>query len=294
MKKTSAPTITTPLTLYGSLGRPLTFMEIAEALPDVPAEDIFAFLKNGTKKKSLKEEDGFYWLANYECGGMRRREQDFLRDKKWKTLTRLSGWFKHIPFIEFVFVSGSMSMGNVHDRSDFDVVTGVRAGRIFTTRYIVSALFSLLRARRLDDLQESSPDKLCFNHFVTQATYEKEPHNYYRRELYRNLIPLWGSDDALQSFIARNKWADMNPMMMQDEHRRMENKSSIGRALEAILGGTLGDVIETRIARPIAMKRLAAYHARKGEGERVVISDEELEFHFELNYEKKFSDLRSY
>ena len=291
MKKTSAPAITTLLTLHGSLGRPLTFMEIAEALPEVPVEDVSEFLENGVAKKNLLEEDGFYWLKNYECGGMKRREQDFLLDRKWKKLMRLSGWFKHIPFIEFVFVSGSMSMGNVHDRSDFDVVTGVRAGRIFTTRYIVSALFSLLRARRLDDLQESSPDKLCFNHFVTQSTYEKEPHNYYRRELYRNRIPLWGSDDALNAFIARNKWADMRALTTQDEHRRMEKKSGISRTLEALLGGSFGNMIETRVARPIAMKRLAAYRARKGEGERVVITDEELEFHFELNYEKKFSGL---
>ncbi len=269
-------------------------MEIVEALPDVPADDVSEFLEKGIVKKSLKEEEGFYWLKTHECGGVKRREQDFLLDKKWKTLMNLSKWFKHIPFVEFVCVSGSMSMGNVHDRSDFDVVTGVRAGRIFTTRYIVSALFSLLHARRLDDLQESSPDKLCFNHFVTKATYEKEPHNYYRRELYRNLIPLWGSDEALNAFIERNAWAGMQPLAASDEHRRTEKKSRIARSLEWLLSDSFGNMIETRVARPIAMKRLAAYRARKGEGERVVISDEELEFHFELNYEKKFSELNSY
>lgn len=293
MKKTSAPEVTKLLTLHGSLGRPLTFMEIAAALPNVPAEDIIELLRSGTMKKTLNEEEGFYWLKQYECGSMTRRKQDFLLDKKWKKLMALARWFRHIPFIEFVLVSGSMSMGNVHDRSDFDVITGVRKGRIFTTRYIVSALFSLLHARRLDDLQESSPDKLCFNHFVTEQTYEKEPHNYYRHELYRNLVPLWGSDTALKKFIARNAWADMFEFAALDTHRVTKEKSRIAKALEYIFDGRMGDAVEQRIARPIAMRRLAAYRARKGDGERVVIADEELEFHFELNYEKKFSELNS-
>ncbi len=279
--------------MYGALGRPLTFVEICGGIPPELAtpEDVARILERGVARGQFAEEEGFYSPRARACGSFARRTQDLLRDHKWKKLESLARWFRHIPFVEFVFVSGSISMGNVHERSDFDVVTGVRAGRIFMTRYFVSALFSLLNARRLDDLQESSPDKLCFNHFVTEATYEKEPHNYYRGELYRNLVPLWGDEETLSKFISKNAWARMPRLALLDAHRIAKGKSVIARALERLFSGKLGDVFEARVARPIAMKRLHAYLARKGEGERVVIGDAELEFHFVLNYEKQFSTL---
>lgn len=291
MKNSSASQVTTLLTLYGALARPLTLMEISVALPEVPWEEMENSLREGIAANTVRVRDGFYWLSKYSCGSMERRVQDLLLDRKWRMLTRLARWFRFVPFVEFVLASGSMTIGNVHDRSDFDVVTGVRAGRIFTARYLLSALFSLLRARRLDDLQESSPDKLCFNHFITRAAYEKEPHNYYRRELYRRMVPLWGMRDALAAFVACNAWAGLSPFAVDHRRKIFAEKHLITRMIERMLSGSVGDSIEQRIARPIALRRLAAYQARKGAGERVVISDEELEFHFALNYEKRFSDL---
>jgi hypothetical protein len=280
--------------IYGALGRPLTLIEIYERINKdaITLEELLHFLTHEIRMKRIKEEDGFYWSVDAVTSSVMRREQDLLLDKKWITLTKLSQWFHWIPFVEFICVSGSTSFGNVHDRSDFDVVTGVRKGRMFTTRYLLIALFSLLRARRIDDLGESNANKLCFNHFVTIDTYEKEPHNHYRHELYRNMIPIWAEEEAYRTFVKANAWSGIQEESLLDMHRVCTQKNKYVRYIERILSGKFGDYIEQRIAKPIAMKRLSAYIARKGEGDRVIISDEELEFHFDLNYEKQFAEIK--
>lgn len=297
MKRSSEKAIKDLFAFYGAFQRPLTFIELYTRVPDdCASEEVWEFLDSGVRTGKIISEDGFFWSKEFALSGMRRRTQDLFLDEKWKKLTKLSRWFRYVPFFEFVMVSGSLSFGNVNPNSDFDVLTGVKKGRMFTARYFSSALFSLLHARRLDDLQASSPDKLCFNHFVTNETYEKEPHNYYRRELYRNMIPLWGEEGACAKFIEKNKWSGIRNEARLDLHRVQKGKSLFAKFVEWALSGMVGDFVEIRIARPIAMRRLSAYLSRKNadsnaEGERVIISDTELEFHFVLNYEKKFEHL---
>lgn len=297
MKWSSEKAIKELFSFYGAFGRPLTFVELSVRSPaDCTPEELSEFLDSGVRTGKIITEDGFFWSKEFALSGMRRRTQDLFLDEKWKKLQSLSRWFRHVPFFEFVMASGSLSFGNVNANSDFDVLTGVRQGRIFTARYFASALFSLLHARRLDDLQASSPEKLCFNHFVTREVYEKEPHNYYRHELYRNMIPLWCEEKACAKFIEKNEWAGINKEALLDLHRVTRGKSAFARCIEWVLRGRLGDLVETRIARPIAMKRLSAYLSHKNAdskdfGERVILSDEELEFHFVLNYEARFAEL---
>jgi predicted nucleotidyltransferase len=75
-------------------------------------------------------------------------DTQLLYDKKWHLLIKRAGIFKHIPFIDFVFGSGSLAIGNVDEESDFDVLVGVREGRIFTVRFLSALFLSVLRWRR--------------------------------------------------------------------------------------------------------------------------------------------------
>ncbi|MFA6407297.1 MAG: hypothetical protein WCV80_01155 [Candidatus Paceibacterota bacterium] len=279
-------------TFYDVLGRPLTLIEIFIHLPSLKQniQETRRILSKLIREKIVIEEDGFYRLRGASYDSMSRRKQDLLGDMKWKKLVKLSRWFRYVPFVQFVVASGSLAFGNVNARSDFDVVVGVSSGRMFTARYFLLALFSLLHGRRMDDAHESSPDKLCFNHFVTPDTYEKLPHNTYRLQLYRNTIPLWGDENALQDFITQNVWADLPQNSVYDTHRNKLAPSNVKIILEKLLKGSLGEFVEQKIMRPIAMKRLEKYIANKENNGRVVVSDKELEFHFNLNYEKRFSD----
>jgi hypothetical protein len=274
------------LSFYRRLSRPLSVLEAWRALPHLSLADVFHALVALENDCAVVEGCGFYAVAGTKDDfALKRRVQDLRLDVKWKRLARYARWFRHLPFIDFALVSGSMALGNVTPSSDFDLVVGVRAGRMFTARYAALALFALLGARRRDDASDSGEDKLCFNHFLTPSAYAKPPHNVYRRELYRNLIPLWGDRKAVRSFVRANRWcgAEQEP---EGTERHLETPpSAVRHAVERFLGGAVGDCIERRICAPVARQRLARYVAKNQNRGRVVVSDAELEFHFSLPYE---------
>jgi len=281
------------ISFYGAMGRATSVMEIKTRAPiseKLTLTDIFECLDNLIKKEKIVFGNGFYAPKEYLKLSETRTLQDFYLDKKWKLLLNSARWFRYIPFVDFAAVSGSISFGAVRVSSDFDIILGVKTGRIFTARYLTGALFSLLHIRRLDDLEASSPNKFCFNHIVTPETYEKEPHNYYRYELYRHMIPIFITGNSFSNFVEKNNWADISILNIEQAKKILHPPSKIKQYIESFLRGRIGNYIESFIARPIATKRLSNYIDRKQTGGRVVVNDEELEFHFALNYEDQFSN----
>lgn len=196
---------------------------------------------------------------------------------------KVTKWFRFAPFLNFVMANGSMVLGSADESSDFDVLIGTREGRIFTLRYILNFIFSILRARRLDDVKGSSPDKLCFNHFVTPEAYHHSELNEYGVKLYRNLVPLCGDEKEIKKFFEANRGYGIDgEMNVLDLRFSSDKPNSFARFLEFLLSGRFGDFIEKKVAKPIARRRLSKYLSRKTLKERVIVSDKELEFHFEL------------
>ncbi|MEK7162428.1 MAG: hypothetical protein AAB730_01045 [Patescibacteria group bacterium] len=219
-------------------------------------------------------------------------------DLKWKKFLRIARWFRFAPFLKFVLANGSMVLNVANENSDFDVLVAVENGRIFTVRYILNFIFSVLKARRLDDIKGSSPDKLCFNHFITAPTYKRRGLNEYGAELYRNLVPLYGNEKDIREFFEANREYGINPhtlsrgvregvginpeLNLLDLRFRESQPNIFAMILEWILGGRRGDFVEKKIAEPIARRRLAKYLGQKIKKEKVIVSEDELEFHFEL------------
>src|SRR3989344_1208349 len=118
-----------------------------------------------------------------------------LSEKKWSKFLRRVRLFRFVPFVEFVMAAGSLANGNLHENSDFDVIVGVRTGRIFTVRLFSVLLFGLLGMRRNKMTHgEEARDKICLSHFVTFKAYRLTPtYDNYRQNLYANLVPILGS-----------------------------------------------------------------------------------------------------
>ncbi len=207
-------------------------------------------------------------------------DQKLLLDLKWKKLRKLAGYFAFVPFLDFVVVTGSMAVGNVKENSDFDLLISVKEGRMFTTRYCINFIFSLLGERRLDDLEETKSNKLCLNHFVTEATWNIKPINAYSATIYQNWVPLWGNREKIGKFLTLNSEFHPNAKMHLEDLRFCGGKKNVAaRLTERMLGGTVGDFIEKNVAGAVAKKRLARYLAKKEGSGRFILNDRELEFH---------------
>jgi len=214
-----------------------------------------------------------------------------LLEKKWQKFLKLRPFFTYLPFIDFVLVAGSLALGNVHSDSDFDVIVGARQGRIFTVRFFCIVLFGFLGIRRRGvDHKGVASDKICFNHFVTPKSYRlRPPHNIYWRELYKSLVPVYGSEEAVKIFFKANDWAPRDKIF---DEKYWWNTSfnpvgdiskytawSFRTFFEFVLRGRLGRVFE-KFMKNIQTRRIEKSLKRDaGFKPRLRYDNEELEFH---------------
>src|SRR3989338_2308404 len=141
---------------------------------------------------------------------MENLSRDALYEQKWQKFLGRIWPFKFIPFVDFVLAAGSLATGNMREESDFDVIVGVRQGRIFTARAFCVLAFGMFgwRAKHKRNFSRHSHgfvvshrvrDKICLNHFVTPAAYRlSPPYNEYWKNLYQKLVPIYGSPEIIQ------------------------------------------------------------------------------------------------
>ena len=203
-------------------------------------------------------------------------------DKKWNKLLRRAGLFIFVPFVEVVFVAGSMAVGTAGENSDFDVLVGTKSGRIFTARAFCIFLFSLLgwRKRKSENGVEAK-DKFCFSHFVTPEKYALSgPYNAYWEKLYSSLVPVYGEKEKIQKFYDANAvWMKEKIIYQKDVRHLYLKPGHVKLFLEKILGGDLGGVVE-RWFKDIQIKRIEkSLKTEKQYKPRIIFNDSELEFH---------------
>ncbi len=213
---------------------------------------------------------------------LKRRRQDALLDRKWQKFLKEARVFRHLPFIDFVFAAGSMALGNVREDSDFDVLAGCRQNRLFTARFFAVAAFGLLGVKKSKAIREKNEarDKICLNHFVSPPSYRlSPPYNIYWEELYRNLVPLFGSPEVVKKFFKANDWIDP-PRHYFEDIRTIKEGSFVKKILESSLSGKVGDFLE-KILKNLQIKRIAGGLKRYplGYKPRFKYETGELEFH---------------
>ncbi len=261
------------LGFYASLERPLTFLEIQRLTSyTLPSEDLLKILDELVKEKNIICSEGFYSLSGYKI--LERKWQDVLLDKKWRKLMRLRFFFSLLPFVNFVFISGSLALGNVHEHSDFDVLIGCKEGRVFTARFFSNVLFILIRKRREAFYGK---DRICLNHYITPSSYAlKKPYALYP-PLIASLVPFYGSKEEMDKFIKANRLT-----FLKNGDRRFigSERRLIAILIEKMLKGTLGDMFE-RLIKRLQIPRIRAFlksqHVISQDG--IILSDKEIELH---------------
>ncbi|MDO8601931.1 MAG: hypothetical protein Q7R62_02290 [bacterium] len=199
------------------------------------------------------------------------RRQQVLYDQKWQKLLKRVWLFRHIPFVDFVFGSGSMAVGNVTNNSDFDVLIGARQRRIFTSRFFAILFFSLFGWRRGKNASGASvADKICLNHFITPASYrfalEKNP---YWEQIYQGLVPIFGDERFMRIFLQANAELIPQPKRVLGDLRYRHHKSSFfKRSFEKLLVGKLGDWFEKKV-KAIQVARIEKGLSKAGESHPV-------------------------
>ena len=219
-----------------------------------------------------------------------------IAEKKWAKFIRRAKLFNSVPFVDFALAAGSMAIGNPHEHSDFDVLVGVRKGRIFTARFFAVVMFGLRgwRRKKAHDKnvdKASVSDKICLSHWVTERAYRlSPPHNDYWHKLYQSLVPLTGHEEKIREFFEANDWLkprrtwpseSANSRELADVGERFisDRKTLLKISAEKILEGKFGDRLE-RILKKLQVERIkGGLNDKDNFKPRLICSDHELEFH---------------
>lgn len=279
---------------------------------DINIEKIILSLAVLQEENFIEEKNGFYFLRArqglYDLYIYKRK----LADLKWKKARKAIRWLALVPYLRIIFGSGSLAMNNTDEKSDLDVLVITKAGRIWTARFLITALLSLLKVRRTR-YDTVAPDKICLNHYITDKSLKIPFESLYNAQTYRHLVPvleirnkLFGILDLTEEFFEANEWAKKYlfnwPLskLDLDSFKRVGPNSFLVRLsgwLEKILDTQLGDIVE-KILKNIQLKRIKPGIEARKPGSRITADDTQLEFHPDspefgiiMAYNQKLKDL---
>lgn len=282
------------LAYYGAFGWPLTLMELREKL--IPAarlggttrtyltSDILERLEVLGKIGTVACEHGLYHVVPApEDFGDRRIAQEKIWAQKWKRMLHRARWLQVVPFVRAVCASGSLAVGNMSEKSDWDVFVVARAGRLYTARIGLLAVAWLMRALRTKNNPDTK-DKFCFNHYVATAGLPIRHRSMYVAHGLAALVPVYDPSFYIQRLWQANQWiGDYVSHSAGAAYARRTLRPSRVLGLvricgEAILRTPLGWVLE-RSMSAWQRRRIAREPATYAVGGRVVANEREIEFH---------------
>jgi len=270
------------LAFYTKIGRAMTPEELWRAIPPSKRpedmEELYDILDMLEGKGFITQSAGMIAVQHlYEGEIPTQEKRKKIESEKWEILLKHRELFSHIPFLDFALVSGSLALGNARESSDFDITIGARRGRIFTTRFFTLLTFGIRGLRRRP---KDGKDKFCFPHFVAPDGYRlMGPHTFGWHQIYQNLIPIYGNEDAVIKFFKANDWVERAPVVFGNTW--MPAKKSVSRIVcEVLLTGPLGSIFEWIIKKVQLAKIKKQKDVREREkGARIYLRDDELECH---------------
>lgn len=283
------------LIYYDVFGLPLTLAEIYKYLINpqrfstkkddpvsIETTDMVNELYNMTRIGMIGRKNGFYFMPGRDELYGSRIEKDKLAARKWKKFLQVAKYLQMAPYLRAVFASGSLAANNPEPKSDFDVFVIIKAGRLYTGRLFLWLISSLLGVRRRR-FEIIAPDKLCFNHYLTDDNPEFSHRSLYIAQSLANMKPVIAFGGTLEKFTALNKWTSSYcyNFRQADAYMRIRpNKImlTLAKAGETVLNIAVGDIFE-KIFRALQQRRIKNNPATYESGGRIIFNDRELEFH---------------
>lgn len=266
------------------LGKPLTEVEMYQYLFGSKAKGVSfleytRLLKESTwVQKKLCMKRGVYVLKSESEKVETRHNRVRISIGRFKKVRKYLWLLHSAPFVDSLFLAGSVPISNSKDTSDIDFFLVTRSDRIWIGRLWITLLTHLFKVRRHG---KKDANRFCLNHYVTEENLYRDDHDVYSAELYSDYFPLRHKDPLFNDFQKANSWTkDWFPHIPKRDHRllRYQGTSFLKNLGEAVLGGRLGNHLEQALGR-LQSRKIMSNPKTVLEKSRVVVSDYELEFH---------------
>lgn len=258
---------------------------------DVVYKELHQLVLDGTANRSGE----YYFLFGREYLVPLRLKHEEIAKRKWQKAKRAIQWLRFVPYVRAVFGSGSLAINNTDELSDLDVLVVVKHGRIWLARLWITVLLSVLGVRRRGS-DKIAPDKICLNHYISDQSLLIPFQSIYNAQTYSNLIPIYvRSKNLIEQFKNANRWVlDFVFSWNLPDKPLIKNGwlEKITGLAETVLDSKIGNIFE-KWARNYQYNRIVQNPATRQPAGRVIITDEQLEFHphsIETSIIKKYND----
>lgn len=180
--------------------------------------ELFHFLisKNKVSKKSLSQllnshipgvgsNGKYFFLDGKRSLVFVRQKRAIESKKKMEKAKRIASLLSFIPFIQFVGVSGSLSMDNSRRNDDIDLFIVTARKRLWITRFLVVIFLNIVGQRRKPK-DIFTTDKICPNMFVNEDCMKITKRNLFSAHEIVQVKPLWNKNSTYEKFLAENIW----------------------------------------------------------------------------------------
>ncbi len=195
------------LSYFDLFDYPLTFAEIKKYLcciqdiSDIELHEIIDSIS------IIQEQDGFYYFLGRSQLIKKRIERNEISYQKFAKAKIMGKMLSVIPTIEYIGVSGSLSMNNASEGDDIDLFFITKKNTLWLTRLAVTIMLSLFKQKR-GRRHNNIKDKICPNMFMSYDNlfFKKKRQTVYTAHELVQMRTLFNKNSAYELLIHKNKW----------------------------------------------------------------------------------------
>lgn len=254
--------------------------------------DIEGLLRNDPR---LARRDGLWMLAGRQDLSRMRVARGFSVHERWAIAVKAARFAAFVPFLHLFAVCNTLGYGVAKEQSDIDVLVIAGRKRIWTTRFLLTAILQLARLRRHNAVISR---RICLSFYITTdaltvAALAIDPLDPYLAWWVGSVVPLVDRG-AYADFVTANRplveryrkesiLRDPPPLVIPSHPSVIPSQAKGSRTahfFEYLLSGHLGDLLESFL-RFTQLQKIQ--HSSLGKIREhptsVVISDHVLKFH---------------
>lgn len=199
--------ITATLCYSAVFDYPLTKAELWRYLSTKKKIPFTTFAKALQTNRFIKQKDGYFYLHGQEKMVSLRQKRKKISQQKILHAKKICRLLQLIPTIQFIGLSGSLSMENANKNADIDFFIIASYGTIWLTRlFIFLFLQSIGKRRRRDAI--AAPNTVCVNMLIdtTHIEFPKNRQDMYTAHEIMQMKPLFIRNNIYEIFLQKNMW----------------------------------------------------------------------------------------
>lgn len=250
----------------------------------------------------INEFNGFFFLKDN-----RQIHKNFFQKLEnaknyWKKVRRYQWLFSLCPFVKLVAVCNSLTINDVRENSDIDLLVVTKKGKLFAARFFMTLLTGIFGIRRHGKKIKS---RFCLSFYVSEektkiSDLAIKPYDIYLAFWLKTLQPISGDYKVYEKIMEENRefldfYFKTEPIYKK---RYFRNRNFIQEKIKKILEklfGTENFIEKTRMKQ---LDRINKKFNKLEDKSGTIISDDILKFHdrdardqIRIEWEEKVKDL---